>query len=394
VFLKIQEAFSVLSNEQKRRAYDSQLPFDESIPTEEKVVKALTKGPHKFFKLFDPVFKRNARFAVKKPVPELGDMNTPIDQVYRFYDYWIKFESWRDFTGVNAEHNPDHAGSREEKRYMIKENERIAKKLKKREMDRIIELVMLAEKKDPRIAADKEKRKNAKESEKNAKEADSRRRGEELAAAQAWSEQMEQALAAENALPKAEKEKLKKLQSNARNILRKLLRASATQGGGEGEYGVMSAADVETLCASSSLEDLQTMNAALGGAPASKDPSLLRPAGVDAVLDRLRALQGRREQAIEDERLLREARRKDGDDRTARKATPAQRDWQPEALSAVATGVLRYPPGSPNRWLMLSYYLTDRLKPVEPYTPEECMIAAHTLYLSTSAAISSVDSDA
>jgi hypothetical protein len=40
----------VLSNEQKRRAYDSQLPFDESIPTEEKVSKALEKGPHKFCK--------------------------------------------------------------------------------------------------------------------------------------------------------------------------------------------------------------------------------------------------------------------------------------------------------------------------------------------------------
>jgi hypothetical protein len=45
------------------------------------VNKALAKGPHKFFKLFDPVFKRNARFAVKKPVPELGDMDTPMPQV-------------------------------------------------------------------------------------------------------------------------------------------------------------------------------------------------------------------------------------------------------------------------------------------------------------------------
>ena len=26
-------------------------------------------------------------------------METPMPQVYKFYDYWIKFESWRDFTG-------------------------------------------------------------------------------------------------------------------------------------------------------------------------------------------------------------------------------------------------------------------------------------------------------
>ena len=68
MFLKIQEAYKVLSSESLRRAYDSQLPFDESIPKQEKIDKALAKGPHKFFKLFDPVFKRNARFAVQKPV--------------------------------------------------------------------------------------------------------------------------------------------------------------------------------------------------------------------------------------------------------------------------------------------------------------------------------------
>ena len=51
VFLKVQEAFNVLSNETKRRAYDSQMPFDETVPSEEKVLKALAKGPYKFFKV-------------------------------------------------------------------------------------------------------------------------------------------------------------------------------------------------------------------------------------------------------------------------------------------------------------------------------------------------------
>ena len=81
VFLKVQEAFNVLSNETKRRAYDSQLPFDETTPTEERVAKALEKGPKKFFKLYDPVFKRNARFAVKKPVPEIGGEETSMADV-------------------------------------------------------------------------------------------------------------------------------------------------------------------------------------------------------------------------------------------------------------------------------------------------------------------------
>ena len=45
VFLKIQEAFNVLTNEQKRRAYDSQLPFDEAIPNEEITRKYLKRRP-------------------------------------------------------------------------------------------------------------------------------------------------------------------------------------------------------------------------------------------------------------------------------------------------------------------------------------------------------------
>ena len=44
---------------------------------------------------------------------------------------------------------------------------------------------------------------------------------------------------------KAEKEKLKKVQSKARNTLRKLLRLSATLGHGSGEYGIVTEADVE-----------------------------------------------------------------------------------------------------------------------------------------------------
>ena len=235
VFLKIQEAFAVLCSEPKRRAYDSQLPFDESIPTDERVQKGLAKGPHKFFKIFGPVFQRNARFAQQKPVPDLGDMDTPIAQVYKFYEYWVKFESWRDFTGVGAEYKPDDAGSREEKRYMQKENERLAKKLKKKEMERLIELVAMAEKYDPRVVADKARRKEKKESEKNAKENSAKVRAEEEAAAKVWAEAQEAQAGGD--LSKAEKEKLKKAVSKCRNILRKLLRFSAAAGHGSGEYG-------------------------------------------------------------------------------------------------------------------------------------------------------------
>jgi hypothetical protein len=60
-------------------------------------------------------------------------MDTPLSSVRKFYEYWIRFESWRDFTGVDAEHKPDDAGSREEKRWMQKENAKIAVKKKQKE---------------------------------------------------------------------------------------------------------------------------------------------------------------------------------------------------------------------------------------------------------------------
>lgn len=37
VFLTIQDAYNTLSSAQKRRAYDSSLPFDDSIPTAEDI---------------------------------------------------------------------------------------------------------------------------------------------------------------------------------------------------------------------------------------------------------------------------------------------------------------------------------------------------------------------
>lgn len=38
-------------------------------------------GPDSFYKVYEPVFERNKRFAVILPAPSLGDDDTPIDEV-------------------------------------------------------------------------------------------------------------------------------------------------------------------------------------------------------------------------------------------------------------------------------------------------------------------------
>jgi DnaJ family protein C protein 2 len=382
VFLKIQEAFTVLSSEPKRRAYDSQLPFDESIPTDERVQKGLAKGPHKFFKIFGPVFQRNARFAVKKPVPDLGDMDTPIANVYKFYEYWVKFESWRDFTGVGAEYKPDDAGSREEKRYMQKENEKLAKKLKVKEMQRLIELVAMAEKYDPRVVADKAQRKEKKDSEKNAKENAVKARAEEEAAAKSWAE-AEEAKAGGD-ISKADKEKLKKAVSKCRNILRKLLRFSAAAGQGSGEYGILTEAEVELLCAQCNMDDLNAMNDAMGGEPASKDASLLQPAGFALVQEKVAEAKSRSGEGAEDEQIAKDAKKREAADKisagkksSAAGAVVDDKVFSDAELAAVKMCLKRYPAGSANRWTNITNYVNVKLNPAVSYTQDEVLRAAY-----------------
>jgi DnaJ homolog subfamily C member 2 len=386
VFLKIQEAFAVLCSEPKRRAYDSQLPFDESIPTDDKIQKGLAKGPHKFFKIFGPVFQRNARFAQQKPVPDLGDMDTPMPQVYKFYQYWVKFESWRDFTGVGAEYKPDDAGSREEKRYMQKENERLAKKLKMKEMERLIALVAMAEKYDPRVVADKERRKSAKESDKNAKESAAKKRAEDDAAAKAWSE--EQDAQANEGTSKADKEKIKKAISKCRNILRKLLRFSAAAGQGSGEYGILTDSEVELICANCSMEDLNQLNEAMGGEPASKDAALLRAEGFPLAQKKVEVARAKSQYAVEDEAIAKDAKKRELEDKMkgggAKKPTAAQaaaaveeREWTEAELEALKMCLVRYPAGQANRWVNICNYINVKLNPAVSYSPEDTLRMAY-----------------
>ncbi len=42
--------------------------------------------------MFGPAFRRNARWSVDPKVPDVGDENTPYEQVDRFYNFWFAFK--------------------------------------------------------------------------------------------------------------------------------------------------------------------------------------------------------------------------------------------------------------------------------------------------------------
>ena len=129
---------------EKKKKYDSTMEFDESIPANREY------EDEEFIKEFGGVFARNSIFSEKKPVPEFGDMKTSINKVFRFYEFWEGFKSWRDFT-VEDEYDLDQAENRYERRYMERENKRMKKDLLKNEKARIKRLVDLARSKDPRV---------------------------------------------------------------------------------------------------------------------------------------------------------------------------------------------------------------------------------------------------
>jgi len=97
-WLKIKDAYDTLLDPEKRKKYDSTFEFDETIPEDKKL------SERDFFLNYGPVFMKNAIWSKRKPIPKIGDMNTPIEKVKRFYKFWFNFVSWRDFT-AEGEYN-------------------------------------------------------------------------------------------------------------------------------------------------------------------------------------------------------------------------------------------------------------------------------------------------
>lgn len=226
LFLALQKAYDVLSNDKTRRTYDSQYEFDDTIPSGSEDL-----GPDgaRFFDVYRPVFERNARWSSRKPVPALGKPDDSDERVRAFYAFWFEFDSWRDFSG-EGEHNPEEAESREERRWMERENSKAAAKSRRAEVARLNNLVTRAYARDPRVLAmkkaeedEKKAAREAKAAAKRATEDEARRREEEKVAAE---KAAAEAAKAEAAARKAERERERKQAKRARAELRRQVEAA------------------------------------------------------------------------------------------------------------------------------------------------------------------------
>eukprot|EP00930_Biecheleria_cincta_P055127 TRINITY_DN41489_c0_g1_i1.p1 TRINITY_DN41489_c0_g1~~TRINITY_DN41489_c0_g1_i1.p1 ORF type:complete len:783 (-),score=281.30 TRINITY_DN41489_c0_g1_i1:142-2490(-) len=224
-FVQIQEAYEILSEPSKRMQYDSTLDFDESLP------KFKPDSGKDFFEVFSEAFKRNARFSIKRPVPELGSMEDEPRVWKRFYDFWYDFQSWRDPVMLAQKAGEEicdleDAECREERRWMMRENARVAKFYKQEEKERISKLVSLAESFDPRVLAEKEAKQAARKAEAARREEErtaAKRAKDEAERLKREAEEAERAAAEqkrreEKAAREAVKERVKKCRQRLRSF--------------------------------------------------------------------------------------------------------------------------------------------------------------------------------
>jgi len=235
-FKCIQKAFEVLSNAEKRRQFDSVDPYYQSLEDDidpSELQKKCPKNPDLFFKIFTPIFKREARFSKITPVYLLGDANATKEEVQDFYDFWYKFDSWRSFEYLDKEVN-EGSDSRDDKRYTEKKNKSDRARRKKEDNTRLRTLVDLTLNLDPRIKRIKQEEKDERARKKNkGKQEDpdlERREAEAKAAAQAKAEAEQLAAAA-----KAQADK--KAKAAAQTAAKKARRAERAAAGSANASG-------------------------------------------------------------------------------------------------------------------------------------------------------------
>ncbi|XP_010491158.1 PREDICTED: dnaJ homolog subfamily C member 2-like [Camelina sativa] len=339
-FKLIQEAYEILMDSTKRRIFDSTDEFDDEVPSD--------CAPKDFFKVFGPAFKRNARWSTNPRVPDLGDENTPLKEVDSFYSWWYSFKSWREFP-EEEEHDIEQAESREEKRWMERENTKKSQKARKEEHARIRVLVDNAYKKDIRIVKRKEEEKAMKLQKKEEKIMAKRKLEEEAAAAieeERRRKEEEAKRAAEAAqLHKRTKEKEKKLLRKERSRLRTLSAPVLS----ERLLGI-SVEHVEDLCMSLNTEQLQNLCDRMGNKEGLELAKVIKD-GCNT---------SRNDEAESKEKESKKTN--GGTESTTRvsqldSSTVKKQPWSKEEIDMLRKGMVKYPKGTSRRWEVVSEYI-------------------------------------
>lgn len=334
LFKKISKSNETLSDLKKRRTVDSNDDFDDSIPSG-------LKEKQDFYAVFTPYFVKFARWSLVTPVPELGDENTPMDKVKKFYDFWSSFKSWRDYS-FEDEHKLDDAESRDEKRWMERENDKKRRKHKKEEASRIFKLSETAEKFDPRVRKQRDELLNAKQKVKDAKLDEKKKKQDEID--QKIREEKEAKEAEEK--KKLDDEQRKKIEKGQEKKKMRVLRGKLR--GFFGEESKLqfkpSPEDVETLCERlnlvkmTELTNLFETDEEKASEMFKKEVDVLHNTHFDMVITKTPSPKPQNKGNVKD----------------------SNKPWTEQELSMLAKAMSKYPGGVQQRWELISQFIGTR----------------------------------
>ena len=341
LFKKVQIAGDVLSTDNKRKAYDSSLPFDDSVP----------KGAcpaDRFFATYGPVFYRNSKWYLhgKEKCPPLGDDDTPMAEVDAFYTFWLGFKTWRDFSHSAAEHDLEQAEHRDERRWMERENQRAVDKAKKSEMARIVGMVERSYRQDPRI----KRREQAVIDEKAAKvEA---KRAEEQAKKQAEIDAVANAKQAEE-----DKRKLKKEVQEKTKRCRQTVRRATRDYAGNPEEGDVNMEDVDWLLTKLDLPAMEAICVTIEPLKGQKE------ALISFIYEQVEDCELR----INESRTGKSLGPAPEKDEAVAATKEAEVVWSDAELLELQKACTKFPAGAMERWIKLSEYMQGKK------TPQQCL---------------------
>ncbi|MES1914508.1 MAG: hypothetical protein MHM6MM_006570 [Cercozoa sp. M6MM] len=360
-FKALQSAFEALSNPHRKLLHDSKIPFDEPVPE---------KDSADFFGTFGDAFRQWSEYcsesalsaASVSEVPSLGgDEDVPseddlrarlvedeallfdetrakkldaewFEKVDQFYDFWFThFRSWRDFT-FKGEHEMEENATRDERRWVEKQNRAEARKWKKNESQRVQLLVRRANKADPRLVRRRAIWQARKEAQKAQKEAEKQARLEEEQAKKEreQKEQAQKELAAKKAR-QAEKRELRL----AKKTLKKFAPAFRETHADLAAEACLSADGIETLLQQATLEQLRELVAVDG-------------------MERFEKLK-----TVHDAIAARLQQEKEKADQLRRQKAREQRGapWSADELRRLSAALQKFPGGTTDRWERVCAFL-------------------------------------
>ena len=343
-FKSLQLAYEVLLDSKRRREYDSVDAAPTKLPTDFDF--------DDYFDVCIPAFEDLCMWYDGKGDPKKfieADPEAPFEKVRKMYEFWAKFNSWREFPAKD-EHDLETAEDRTHKRWMERENKRMRDEEKKQDTKKIKAFIEKAEANDPRVLKKRQEEKEAREAKRKAKgagkkeaEEAARKKAEEEAAAAAAAAEAEKATKA-NA--KKELEKQKKALRKEKARLREVAKHA------DGWVGAPSEEDIEELCGALQIVSLKSLCDSLEPT-AAEDPGAL----VEGLLNALAGIESAKS----------EERRKAAEEAAARAAaakgeTPvATAPWDDEEELKLLDKACnqKFPMGTSERWERVSEYMCE-----------------------------------